>query len=213
MLLRLLGGRATNLNSALAILAMVGKLIYSGIASLDGYVEDREGKFDWAKPDEEVHAFINDLERSLGTYLYGRRLYETMVVWETLDTGPEQDPVLRDYAELWRAAEKVVYSRTLDRVHSQRTRIEQVFEPAEVRRLKAARERDLGIGGAELAGEAIAAGLVDEIRLVLVPVVAGGGTPALPREVPLGLELRDLRRFASGAVHLRYRVRAQRSTD
>jgi dihydrofolate reductase len=185
----------------------VGKLIYSAIASLDGYVEDRDGSFDWARPDEEMHSFVNQLERSLGTHLYGRRLYETMVAWETIDTGPEQEPAMREYAEIWRAAEKIVYSRTLDRVRSERTRIEQVFDPAAVRRLKAGCEHDLGIGGAGLAGEAIAAGLVDEIRLLLVPVAVGGGKPALPREVRLELELRELRRFDSGAVHLRYRVR------
>lgn len=185
----------------------MGKLIYSAIASLDGYVEDSRGNFDWAEPDAEVHAFVNELERPLGTYLYGRHLYEKMVAWETIDTGPEQEPAVREYAEIWRAAEKVVYSRTLDRVHSERTRIEQVLEPAEVRRLKAASERDLSVGGAELAGEAIDAGLVDEIRLLLMPVTVGGGRPALPREAALELELRDVRRFSAGAVHLRYRVR------
>jgi len=191
----------------------VGKLIYSAIASLDGYVEDREGNFDWAKPDAEVHAFVNELERPFGTYLYGRRLYETMVAWEKMDTGPDQDPVLREYAEIWRAAEKVVYSRTLDRVRSERTRIELVFEPAEVRRLKAAREHDLAIGGPELAAEAIDAGLVDEIRLLLMPVVVAGGRQALPHAISSELELRDVRRFTAGAVHLRYRVRNQRPAD
>jgi len=189
----------------------VGKLIYGAIASLDGYVEDRHGEFGWARPDAEVHAFVNELERPLGTYLYGRRMYETMVAWETADTGPEQAQVARDYAQIWRAAEKVVYSRTMDHVHSERTRIEQDFEPEEVRVLKAGSERDLAVGGATLAAEALAAGLVDEIWLVLMPLTIGGGKPALPRDLELGLELRDERRFAAGAVYLRYRV-AARST-
>jgi dihydrofolate reductase len=184
----------------------VGRLIYAAIASLDGYVEDREGGFGWARPDEEVHAFVNELERPLGAYLYGRRMYETMAVWETVDTGPEQAPAEREYAQIWRAAEKVVYSRTLDRVRSERTRIEQDFDPEEVRALKAGRERDLSIGGATLAAEAIAAGLVDEIALVMMPILIGGGKAALPSDVRLDLVLRDERRFASGAVYLRYRV-------
>jgi len=186
----------------------VGKLIYAALASLDGYVEDEEGKFDWAAPDAELHAYVNELERPIGTYLYGRRMYETMAGWETMDTGPEQEPVMREYAEIWRATEKIVYSRTLDRVRSERTHIEQAFEPADVRRLKAGREQDLAIGGAELAGEAIRAGLVDEIHLLAMPVLVGGGKPALPSGVRLGLELRGARPFDSGAVHLRYRVRS-----
>lgn len=191
----------------MAILAAVGKLIYSAIASLDGYVEDRDGNFDWAAPDPEVHRFVNELERPLHTHLYGRHMYEKLLPWETLDTGPEQEPVLREFAEIWRVAEKIVYSRTIDRVRSANTRIEQDFEPQAVQRLKAAREHDIGIGGADLAGEAIEAGLVDEIRLIAMPVSVGGGKPALPRDFRLELELREVRRFDSGAVHLRYRVR------
>src|SRR5947208_9989300 len=152
-------------------------LIYSAIASLNGYVEDERGKFDWAAPDEEVHAFVNELERPIGTYLYGRRMYETMVAWETLD---DEHPVMRDFAELWRAAEKVVYSRTLESSASARTRIEPDFDPAAVRMLKESAQGDIGIGGAELAGQAIEAGLVDECHVILIPVLGGGGKRAFP---------------------------------
>jgi dihydrofolate reductase len=179
-------------------------LIYSAIASIDGYVEDEAGNFDWAAPDEEVHAFVNELERPIGTYLYGRRMYETMAVWETID---DDHPVMRDFAELWRAAEKVVYSRTLESPTSARTRIERDFDPEAVRRLKETARSDIGIGGAELAGEAIAAGLVDEYRLLLVPVLVGAGKRALPGGVRAELELLEQRTFASGVVYLRYRQR------
>jgi dihydrofolate reductase len=185
----------------------MGKLIYAAIASLDGYVEDEMGRFDWAAPDEEVHGFVNDLERPIGTYLYGRRMYETMVFWETAGGGDEP-PVFDDYARVWRAAEKVVYSRTLAEPSSARTRIEREFDPEAVRALKEASPTDLSIGGAELAGEALAAGLVDEVRLLLVPYLAGGGKRALPDGVRTRLELLDERRFASGVVHLHYRVGA-----
>ena len=185
----------------------MAKLICSTIASLDGYVEDASGRFDWAAPDEEVHAFVNDLERSVGTYLYGRRMYETMVFWETVSTGPDQPEVGRDFAEIWRAAEKVVYSRALQAVSSSRTRIERDFDPEAIRRLKAAPGPDITIGGAELAGRAIAAGLVDECHLFLVPILVGGGKRALPDDVRVQLELLDERRFRSGVVHLHYRVR------
>ena len=175
-------------------------LIYSAITSLDGYVEDEHGRFDWAAPDEEVHAFVNDLERPIGTYLYGRRMYETMVAWQTMD---DEHPVMRDYAQIWRAAEKVVYSRSLESVSSERTRIEHEFEPGAIRQLKEA--GDVGIGGAALAGEAIRAGLVDEYHLFLNPVLVGGGKRALPDDVKHQLELLDERRFAGGVVYLRYR--------
>jgi len=178
--------------------------VYSTISSLDGYVEDETGSFDWAAPDEEVHAFVNDLERPVGTYLYGRGMYETMVAWETID---DEQPFMRDYAEIWRAAEKVVYSRSLDSVTSARTRIERTFDPVAIRRLKEAAASDISIGGRGLAAEAIRAGLVDEYRLFLVPVVVGGGKPALPDGVRLDLELLGERRFGSGVVHLRYRQR------
>jgi dihydrofolate reductase len=184
----------------------MAKLIYAAIASLDGYVEDEEGRFDWAAPDEEVHAFVNDLERPIGTYLYGRRMYETMVFWETA-TGADEPPVFRDYAEIWRTAEKVVYSRALQAVSSTRTRIERRFDPDAVRRLKQSSGADITVGGAELAGHAIGAGLVDECHLFLCPIVVGGGKRALPDSVRAQLELLDERRFRNGVVHLHYRVR------
>jgi dihydrofolate reductase len=183
----------------------MAQLIYSAIASLDGYVADEDGNFGWCAPDEEVHAFVNDLERPVGTHLYGRRLYEVMVAWETMDVEDEP-PVMRDYAELWRAAEKIVYSRTLEGASSARTRIERELDPEEIRALKARSDRDLSIGGAELAGQAITAGLVDECHLILAPVLVGGGTAALPDGVRFDLELLGERRFASGFVHLHYRL-------
>ncbi|HEV7483698.1 MAG TPA: dihydrofolate reductase family protein [Solirubrobacterales bacterium] len=187
---------------------MAAKLIYSTIASLDGYVADADGNFDWAAPDEEVHAFVNDLERSAGTYLYGRRMYETMAVWETMDAQPDLSPATVDYARIWRAAEKIVYSTTLETVSSERTRIEPAFDPEGVRRLKATAERDVTVGGPGLAAAAIAAGLVDELQLLIVPAVVGGGTRGLPEGVRLDLELIEQRRFDSGAVFLRYRSQA-----
>jgi dihydrofolate reductase len=180
----------------------MGSLIYSAIASLDGYVEDGQGRFEWAAPDEEVHAFVNDLERPVGTYLYGRRMYETMIYWETDD---DQGAVARDFAGIWRAAEKVVYSRTLQTVSSERTRIEREFDAAAIRRLKKSSGSDLTIGGAQLAGQAIAEGLVDECQLFLGPLLVGGGKRALPVGVHAELELVDERRFRSGVVYLRYR--------
>ena len=186
----------------------MAKLIYAAIASLDGYVEDEEGRFDWARPDEEVHAFVNDLERPIGTYLYGRRMYETMVFWETAGTEADEPAAFRDYAELWRAAEKIVYSRTLQTVSSARTRIEREFDRDAVRRLKQSSAADISVGGAELAGHALAAGLVDECHLFLCPVVVGGGKRALPDGVRAELELLGERRFQSGFVHLHYRVNA-----
>ena len=186
----------------------MGKLIYAAIASLDGYVEDEEGKFDWAMPDEELHAFVNDLERPIGTYLYGRRMYETMVFWETASAAADEPAVFHDYAEIWRAAEKVVYSRTLQTASSAKTRIEREFDPDAVRRLKESSGADISVGGAELAGQAIGAGLVDECHLFLFPVVVGGGKRALPADVGAQLELLDERRFGSGVVHLHYRLSA-----
>jgi dihydrofolate reductase len=184
----------------------MAKLIYSTIASLDGYTEDENGKFDWARPDEEVHSFVNDLERPVGAYLYGRRMYETMVYWEGLEAMDGQPPVIRDFAEIWRAAEKVVYSRTLENASSARTRIERVFDPEAVRQMKSEAERDLGIGGPELAAQAFRAGLVDECHLFVVPTIVGGGKPALPRDFRADLELLDERRFGNGTAHLRYRL-------
>ena len=182
------------------------KLIYSAIASLDGYIEDEDGKFDWAAPSPEVHAFVNEVERPTGTYLYGRRMYETMVFWETAyEPGLPPSPE-RDYAEIWPAAEKVVYSRTLESPTSERTRIEREFDPAAIREMKAGADRDISIGGPELAGQALAAGLVDEMQLFVTPVIVGGGKPALPADVRLELELLDERRFDNGVVYLRYSV-------
>lgn len=184
----------------------MAKLIYAAIASLDGYVEDQDGRFDWAAPDDEVHAFVNDLERPIGTYLYGRRMYETMVFWETVSREADEPAVFEDYAQIWQAAEKIVYSRTLDAVSSARTRIERELDRDAIRRLKESSESDLAIGGAELAGQAIEAGLVDECRLFLCPIVVGGGKRALPADVRARLELLDERRFTNGVVHLHYRV-------
>jgi dihydrofolate reductase len=182
------------------------KLIYSVISSLDGYFEDAEGKFDWAAPDDEVHAFVNDLERPIGTYLYGRRMYETMVFWETVSTEADEPAVFWDYAGIWRAAEKIVYSRTLQTPSSARTRIEREFDPDAVRQLKLSSTADIAVAGGELAGQAIGAGLVDECHLFLCPIVVGGGKRALPDNVRAQLELLDERRFENGVVHLHYRV-------
>jgi dihydrofolate reductase len=181
-------------------------LIYSAITSLDGYVEDADGGFDWAAPDEEVHAFVNDLERSVGTYLYGRRMYETMLYWETAHTLADQTAVVRDFTHLWQAADKIVYSKTLDAPASAQTRIERDFDADAVRQLKASAGADITVGGAGLAAQALQAGLVDELHLFLVPVAVGGGKPALPDHVRLNLELRHERRFASGVIHLRYGI-------
>ena len=185
----------------------MAKLIYSAITSLDGYVADEHGNFDWAAPDEEVHAFVNDLERRIGTYLYGRRLYEVMRYWETAPTTGDQPPVVQDYAAIWQAADKVVYSKTLQTASSARTRVEQAFDPEAVRQMKATAQRDISVGGPHLAGEAIKAGLVDEIHLFLVPIVVGGGTRSLPGNVRVTLDLLDERRFGGGVVHLHYRTR------
>jgi dihydrofolate reductase len=183
----------------------MAKLIYSAIASLDGYIEDEDGRFDWAEPDEEVHTFVNDLERPVGTYLYGRRMYETMVAWETMPLAG-QPAFMRDFAEMWQAAEKIVYSRTLEAASSARTRIERTFEPDAVRRLKAAAQRDLVVGGPDLAGRAFEAGLVDELHLFFAPIVVGGGKRLLPEGVRMPLELLDERRFAGGTLYVRYRT-------
>ena len=183
----------------------MARLFYSMLASLDGYVEDEDGRFDWAVPDEEVHSFINDLERPVGTYLYGRRMYEVMVGWETDPALARQSPVMRDFAELWQAAEKVVYSTTLQAVSTARTRLERGFDPVAVRQLKSTADTDISVSGPGLADQAMRAGLVDELHLFLAPVVVGGGKRCLPERVSLHLELLDERRFAGGMVHLRYR--------
>jgi dihydrofolate reductase len=182
----------------------MAKLIYLAITSLDGYVADEDGKFDWGEPDEQVHGFVNDLVRPVGTHLLGRRMYEVMVWWETISLA-DQPPYIRDFAEIWQAADKVVYSKTLETVSSARTRIERTFDPEEIRRLKASADRDLTVGGPGLAAHALRAGLVDEIQLFVVPVVVGGGTRSFPDGVRVELELLEERRFAGGTVHLHYR--------
>jgi dihydrofolate reductase len=182
----------------------MASLIYSAITSLDGYVADQDGNFDWAAPDEEVHAFVNDLERSAGTYLYGRRMYETMLYWETAAQATDQPAVVRDFATIWRAADKVVYSTTLNAVSSARTRLERHFDHEAIRHLKHVAPRDISVGGPGLAGQAITAGLVDEYRLFLTPVVVGGGTRSLPDNVRFNLELLDEHRFGNGVLYLRY---------
>jgi len=184
----------------------MAKLIYSAITSLDGYITDEDGNFDWSAPDEEVHSFVNDLERPVGTYLYGRRMYEVMLAWETMDTA-DQPPCMRDFAEIWRAADKIVYSGTLEAASSARTQIEREFDPEAVWRMKASAERDISVGGPDLAAQAIKAGLVDEYHLFITPIVVGGGKPSLPDAVRLELELLNERRFANGVVHLHYRTR------
>jgi dihydrofolate reductase len=184
----------------------LARLIYSAIASLDGFVADANGEFDWAVPDDEVHAFINDIERPIGTYLYGRRMYETMVAWEHPETFADQRPVMQEYAEIWKAAEKIVYSRTLANVSSARTRMERELDVDAVRRLKASARRDISVGGPELAAQMIGAGLVDECALFLTPIIVGGGSSALPREVRAKLELIGERRFGNGMVYIRYHI-------
>jgi dihydrofolate reductase len=183
----------------------MARLIYSMLTSLDGYVADESGNFDWAAPDEEVHAAVNDLARSIGTFLLGRRMYDVLVAWETMDLAGEP-AVIQDFAALWHASDKIVYSRTLGKASSARTRIEREFDVTAVRRMKAEATRDLSIGGPELASQAFKAGLVDECQLFVMPVLAGGGKRALPDQVRMDLDLLDQRRFANGAVHLRYRT-------
>ncbi len=182
----------------------MAKLIYSAITSLDGYVADEDGRFDWAAPDDDVHTFVNDLERSIGTYLYGRRMYEVMAYWETAHTLADQPRVIQDYAEMWHAADKVVYSTTLEAASTARTRIERDFDPDAVRQMKTAAERDISVGGPHLAAQALKAALVDEFHLFVTPIVVGGGNRSLPDNVRLELELLDERRFDSGVVHLHY---------
>ena len=184
----------------------MAKLIYSFNTSLDGYFKDEEGNFGWTEPDEEVHRFFNELERTIGTSLYGRRLYETMRYWQDPPGLEDADPYIREYAEIWQDTDKIVYSRTLDEPSTPRTRIESAFDPAAVRELKESADADLSVGGAELAAEALRAGLVDELHQVVHPVIVGGGTRWLPDGLRLDLELLDERRFSMGAVDLHYRT-------
>jgi dihydrofolate reductase len=183
----------------------MGRLVFANLTSLDLYVNDAQGEFEWAAPDAEVHAFVNDLERPMRTYLYGRRLYEIMEVWDTLDTSHEP-PEMRDYAEQWRGADKVVYSSSLAEVTTSRTRLERTFDADAVRALVRGAETDVAIGGPTLAAHAFAADLVDDVHLFLNPVLVGGGTRALPDDVSLQLELVDEHRFANGVIHLHHRV-------
>ena len=185
----------------------MGKLIYSALQSLDGYVADEHGEFGWATPDDEVHAFVNDLTRSIGTHLYGRRMYEVMSAWERPEELTGMNEAMRDFAAIWRTADKVVYSRTLDAVSTERTRLEREFDAGAVRALKESSERDLAIGGPGLAAAAFRERLVDELELFLAPAIVGGGTPSLPAGVRLNLELVDERRFRGGMAYLRYRTR------
>ncbi len=184
----------------------MAKLIYTAIMSLDGYIADENGNFTWAEPDAEVHAFINDLERRVGTYLYGRRMYETMAVWQTMDTGDDPRSVYREYADIWRSADKIVYSRTLDldQISTPRTRLERAFDPDAVLFMKSSAARDLAVGGADLAAQMIRAGLVDVYQLFLMPVLIGSGNQALPDGFRQTLELVDERRFGGGVMYLHY---------
>jgi dihydrofolate reductase len=186
----------------------MARLICYAIASVDGYIEDEDGSFGWAQPDEEVHAYVNDLVRSAGTYLFGRRMYETMAAWESDAMLTDESEAIRDFARIWRAADKVVYSRTLKEPSTARTRIEPEFDPEAVRALKASAGADLTVGGPNLAAHAFGAGLVDECHLFFAPIAVGGGKPALPRDIRLELELLDERRFDGGMIYLHYRIRA-----
>lgn len=186
----------------------MAKLIYSAITSLDGYVADEDGKFDWSMPDAEVIRFLNEIERPVGTYLYGRGMYEVMAGWETAPTRENRSPTLQDFTQLWQAADKVVYSRTLEKVSTSKTRLEREFDPDAVRHMKASADRDMSVGGPELAGQALKAGLVDECHLYLTPIVVGGGKPSFPDNLHLPLELLEERRFGNGVVYVRYRTGA-----
>ncbi len=183
----------------------MARLMYMTITSLDGYVADEDGKYDWARPDDEVFAFVNEFERPVGTYLYGRRLYEEMTGWETLPQDG-QSPLMLDFAQIWRGADKVVFSRSLEAVSTTRTRIERDFDPGAVRQMKARADRDITVGGPVLAADALRAGLVDECHLIVCPVVVGGGKKALPQGLRQPLELLAERRFGNGAVYLRYAI-------
>jgi dihydrofolate reductase len=181
----------------------MGRLVYSAITSLDGYVADEQGRWDWSIPDAEVHAFVNDMSRACGTWLLGRRMYDVLVAWETME-GDE--PEIREFTEIWHGSDKVVYSRTLEEPRSARTRIEREFDPEAVRALKEQADRDLSVAGPELAAQAFAAGLVDDVHLFVSPIVVGGGNAALPSGIQIPLELASERRFGNGVVHLQYRV-------
>ena len=199
-------GVARQIHSEAATVMTVVKLVYSTVMSLDGYTADANGDFEWAAPDSEVFSFINDLERKFGLHLYGRKMYETMVYWETFDASEEQLSLERDFATIWRAAAKVVYSKTLAGPSSDRTRLERSFDAEAVLRMKQTSGEDISVGGPDLAGQAIAAGLVDEMHLFLTPVTVGGGTAALPAHFDSKLELLAVDRFMGGVAHLHYRI-------
>ncbi len=182
-------------------------LIYSALMSLDGYIEDPDGNFDWAAPDDETHQYINDLERAAGTYLFGRRMYETMLVWETDPSLAASSPIAREFAEIWQAADKIVYSKTLEAVSTRKTRIQRDFDPDAIRQMKASARQDISIGGPDLAAHAFRSGLVDECHLFLAPILVGGGKPALPDNIRLELKLLEERRFGNGMLYLRYQVK------
>jgi dihydrofolate reductase len=184
----------------------MAKLIFAAITSLDGYVADADGNFDWSMPSEEVHRFVNNLEAGIGTYLYGRRMYEVMRYWETASTGNGEQSAEQEFAKLWLRADKIIYSRSLDEVSTASTRLEREFDPKAIRQMKADETRDIAVSGPTLAAEALRHGLVDECHLFLSPIVVGGGTPALPDNVWLQLQLLDERRFDNGVVYLHYRV-------
>jgi dihydrofolate reductase len=186
----------------------MAKLIYSAITSLDGYVADEDGKFDWSVPDAEVMAFLNEIERPLGTYLYGRKMYEVMAGWETAHLRENQMPASEDFTQLWQAASKVVYSRTLEKVTTSKTRLEREFDPDAVRKMKEESDKDMSVGGSELAGHALKCGVVDEVHLYLSPILVGGGKPSLPKDLRLPLELVEQRRFGNGVIYVRYRTGA-----
>jgi dihydrofolate reductase len=190
----------------------MANLVYVANTSLDGYTEDKDGKFDWTEPGGEVFRFITDLVRATHTHLYGRRMYETMMVWETDPNLAAQSPLMRDFAEIWQAANKIVYSRTLENISTRKTQLEQTFDPEAIRQLKAAGEHDILIGGPELAAHAFRAGLIDECQLFIIPILVGGGKPALPDNLRLELELLAEQRFGNGTVYLRYRTRQGRAT-
>jgi dihydrofolate reductase len=190
----------------------MAKLIYSAICSLDGYIEDTDGRFDWAVPDEEVHRFINELERPVGTYLYGRRMYETMAVWETGFDLAAEPPQIHDFARIWQTADKIIFSRTLEAVSTRKTRLERNFDPVAIMHLKRTAEQDISIGGPDLATHAFRAGLIDECQLFLTPILVGGGKPALPDKIRQELQLLEERRFDNGMVYLRYRVGNEKAT-
>lgn len=185
----------------------MARLIYSVIGSLDGYIADRSGSFDWAVPDEEVLSFLNDQEKSVGTYLYGRRMYDLMTCWETDPAAAAQSPNSAVFAEIWQAAEKIVYSTSLASVSTQKTRLERTFDPDAVEQVKHTATADLNVSGPELASHAFRANLVDEVQLILVPVIIGGGKSCYPTDVMMNLNLSDMRRFSNGMVWLQYDVR------